>query len=243
MCGPMSDGKLRGIREPFPEEAVFIVGAGHFGGRAARILSRRGVAGIYVLDLDETSLAGLEDLPVTALRYDGVLFLAENFPRLHPTNTIVPAIPVHLAYEWLKRSLEGHYHFTQIPVPKEVKERLPHTWPGGEGSLLASYADFLCPDDCPEPDVCTVTGERREMPMHALLRGVAVPEFKVHMIRSRQLAPGLGGYAVEDLSRAAEAIAGKKEMNKWLLGTACKCHGILTAFEIRFASKNRERKD
>jgi hypothetical protein len=93
-----------------------------------------------------------------------------------------------------------------------------------------SYADFICPDDCPEPDVCTITGKRREKPLYELLRSLDVG-FRVHIIRSHQLAPGLGGYTVADLKRAAETLAGHRN-GKWLVGTACKCHGILTAFEI-----------
>jgi len=53
----------------------------------------------------------------------------------------------------------------------------------------------------------------------------------VHVIRSRQLAPGLGGYRVRDLKELLGKVseAGK---GKWLVATACNCHGIVTAMQV-----------
>ena len=161
-----------------------------------------------------------------------IQLLLKNYRSLDPSTIIVPAVPFHLAYEWLTRYVDGTYEVQKISVPEEIKPRLPHSWPGSEGSLLVSYADFVCPDDCPEPDFCTATGERREQPLHDLLRHLDLPGFHVHVIRSHQIAPGLGGYTVADLTGVAGELK-KTEMGKWLLGTACKCHGILTAFNIR----------
>ncbi|MCP4668372.1 MAG: hypothetical protein GY849_18665, partial [Deltaproteobacteria bacterium] len=115
--------------------------------------------------------------------------------------------------------------------PQAIEPLLPHTWPGSEGSLLISYADFVCPDDCSEPGCCTVTGERRERPLYDLLNDLDAGDFRMHVVRSRQLAPGLGGYEAGELEKAAQRIR-SEEKGKWLLGTSCKCHGILTALEI-----------
>ncbi len=220
------------IQDNIPEDAVFIIGAGHFGGRAARILSRVSKGPIFVVDREANRLSGLEGLAVDRIHRDAILFLSKNYHLLRPTNTVVPAVPLHLAYEWLKRHLEGKYHIEKIDIPKGIKPSLPHTWPGNDGSLLISYADFICPEDCPEPDLCTVTGEIRQRPLYKLLNHVDSTGFKIHIIKSIQLAPGLGGYKAGELSILAEKLI-RKDMGKWLLGTACKCHGILTAFEIR----------
>ncbi len=215
-----------------PSDAVIVIGAGHFGRRAAVILTRGGGKPVIVIDHDPSRLAGLKDLPVKAILGDGVAFLIANNERLVPETTVVPAVPIHLAFEWLKASIGHQTTVVRAPVPKEVWGRLPHTWNGSEGSVLVSYADFVCPDDCPEPEVCTVSGERREQPLHALLGSLQVEGFQVHIVRSRQLAPGLGGYCLADLleleTRVKIAAGGR-----WLLGSACKCHGILTACNIR----------
>jgi len=219
------------FREELPEDAVFIIGAGHFGNRAARILSRESDAPLFVVDVDKDALFQVKDLTVKTIAYDGIPFLVENYSVLNPLNTIVPAIPAHLAFEWMKCHLDKEYKIRKIGVPEEIKPLLPYTWIGSEGSLLVSYADFVCPDDCPEPEFCTATGERRERPLHDLLNHVDLLDFRVHVIRSHQLAPGLGGYKVGDLKTAAEKLTGS-EADKWLLGTACKCHGIFTALEV-----------
>lgn len=214
----------------YHEDAVFIVGAGHFGARAARILSGRSNAPVFVVDPNREAILSLNGLSVQAIHKEGVQFLLENIHRMNVASTIVPALPRHLAYEWLVRFLAAGISAKQIPLP-QTGDPLPNVFPASEGSTLVSYADFLCPDDCPEPVHCTVTGEKREQPLYALLRDLRLPPFQVHIIRSHQLAPGLGGYRVGDLRETAERIMGAGA-RKWVLGTACKCHGILTAFEL-----------
>jgi hypothetical protein len=220
------------LDDRLPENAVLIIGAGHFGGRAARILTRKSDSLIYVVDKDETSLAGIQDLPVERILYDGVRFLVENLSFLSPSNVIIPALPVHLAFEWLRHCLRKDFIVKQIGVPGSIKPFLPHTWPGSEGSLLVSYADFRCPDDCPEPgDYCTVTGEKRGTPLYKLISQLNPMDFGIHIIRSRQLAPGLGGYKVDNLREMLIKVEAKGT-GKWLIGTACKCHGTITGMEI-----------
>ncbi len=220
------------FREEISEDAVFIIGAGHFGNRAARILSQESDSPLFVVDVDENTLLQVKDPQVKTIAYDGILFLTENYPVLNPLNTIVPAVPVHLAFELLKRHLDRKFEIEKIAIPEEIKPLLPNTWTGSEESLLVSYADFVCPDDCQEPEFCTVTGERREQPLHDLFNNLDLFDFRIHVIISRQLAPGLGGYRIGDLKMAVEKLV-RGEEQKWLLGTACKCHGILTAFKIR----------
>ena len=215
-------------------KAVLIIGAGRFGRRAARILSTGPdrAASILVLDRDPSRVAALQELDVQTRVCEGVDFLVRNSASLDPSSTIVPAVPLHLAFLWLKRYLYTKYDFRQVPVPIAVKPQLPFTWQGNEGSLLVSYADFRCPEDCPEPPLyCTVTGKRRELPLYQLLSRLDLPGYGIHIIRSRQLAPGVGGYTVADLKRLLKRFE-RSRRKRWLLGTACRCHGVLSALEI-----------
>jgi len=225
--------------DPIDEKTVFIIGAGHFGARAARIIRQRSEAPVFVVDPDEKGLSSLGDLRVERIQGDGVQFLLDNFHYLRDANIIVPALPVHLAYEWLIRYLPETVETRKVPVP-ETNPPLPHACPASEGSTLVSYADFLCPDDCPEPVYCTVTGEKREQPLYALLKNLQLPPFRVHIIRSHQLAPGLGGYKAGDLRETAERVI-TDGAGMWILGTSCKCHGILTAFELNDLSQSSQR--
>jgi len=226
-------GKSSGILEgQIPEKAVFIIGAGHFGSRAARLINQDGThAPIYLVDSDAERLSGVEGIHLKKISTDGVEFLVRNFHRLGHGNMIIPAVPLHLAYEWLAGYVGDVVRVRRIPVPEAAKTSLPQTWPGNDGSLLVSYADFLCPDACPEPEFCTVTGERRDRPLHDLLAGLKLHGFKVYVIRSRQLAPGLGGFKAEELERLASQVS-KHVPGKWVLGTACRCHGVITAFQV-----------
>ena len=216
----------------FPDDVCLIVGAGHFGERAARILRETSDSPILIVDKNEDRIESIEALHIEKMVSDGISFLVKNIQSLSPSSLIIPAIPVHLASEWLKIYLEKHgWKIKPGKVPKEVMSRLPYSWQGTGGTLLISYADFLCPDDCPEPsDHCPVTCEKRSEPLHELLNRLSVPHHQMHVIRSRQLAPGLGGYKVEDLTNLYMKVSHGE--GRWLVGTACKCHGALTGVEV-----------
>jgi hypothetical protein len=213
-------------------KAIIIIGAGHFGQRAATLLSSLEHSSLWIVDRDLTKLKKIGNIGAKRIAQDGVQFLAKHFSHLAPSTFIIPAVPVHLAFEWLRASLNKKDSIEQISVPKGVAPRLPHTWDGSEGSLLASYADFRCPEDCPEPaNCCTVTGKKRGTPLYRLLTQLEPRGFRVHVIRSRQLAPGVGGYRVRDLKELLGKVSeGRK--GKWLVATACKCHGVMTAMQF-----------
>lgn len=218
----------------FPPQAVFILGAGHFGRRAALLLLREHRASeLYAVDTEEEALSFLRDRGMQGIRADAVGFAVENVRFMRPGHLLIPAVPLHLAFEWLKGHLGPRYTFRVLGIPRGALGRVPQVWNGQNGDVLVSYADFLCPDDCPEPDCCTVTGERREHPMYAVLAALDLGEdFGICIVRSRQIAPGLGGYRARDLMEMAAAVA-SGEKPRWVLGTACRCHGVLSAFEIR----------
>ncbi|MBW1999295.1 MAG: hypothetical protein JRJ29_15215 [Deltaproteobacteria bacterium] len=152
---------------------------------------------------------------------------------LGPSTIIIPALPLHLAFEWLERDLAEKYTPERIEIPEAAKASLPYAWQGKHMSLLASYADFLCPEDCPEPpEHCTVTGEKRAKTLYELLNGLEIPGYYIHVVKSRQMGPGVGGYRVMELKRLKDNIlsAGR---GKWIIATACKCHGVLSAMELK----------
>jgi hypothetical protein len=212
---------------PVPDESVIVIGAGRFGKRAVRILSATGGI-VTVVDKDPeavSSLAGDRVIPIVS---DGVAFMRRSFTDLSPETLIVPALPVHLAYEWLSRGSEGAFGLERTVVPEGIAPSGVHCWPATEGSVLVSYADFICPDDCPEPERCTVTGERRELPLYRRLQELRLEGWQIAVIRSRQLAPGLGGYRARDLKDLAERVKGFPE-GPCLICTSCSCHGVITA--------------
>ena len=214
-----------------PDGGAVVIGAGRFGGRAARILAGTLSGPVVVCDGDSGALDELGSLRVERVVCDGIEFLSERASLMGADTLIVPAIPVHCAFEWIKTRTTAAKRLTVLPVPPAVHEGVPHSWVSADGSVPVSYAGFMCPDNCPEPDVCTVTGTARPEPMYRRLGRLHCPGFRSLVIRSRQLAPGVGGFTVSDLAGAMEMIADAG--GPWLLATACKCHGIVTAFELK----------
>lgn len=219
--------------DSFSENDVLIIGAGHFGRRAASILTKKSETKLWIVDKNDKSLAQLPDSHSNKILCDGVDFLVRHFHALGPKMTIIPALPLHLASEWLKNFVQGEYEIRQIPISEELKELFPHCWVGSEESLLVSYADFQCPEDCPEPaDFCTVTKKRHESPLFERIRQIHLSDHRVHVIQSHQLAPGLGGYRVIDLEGLLESVR-EAGYGNWLIGTACRCHGTISAVKVQ----------
>jgi hypothetical protein len=213
-------------------KAIIIIGAGHFGQRAAALMNSTPHTSLWIVDRNVAKLKKMGNIGAKRIAEDGVHFLAKHCSHIAPTTFIIPAIPVHLAFEWLRTYMSENGAIEQIPVPRSVALRLPHTWNGSEGSVLASYADFRCPDNCPEPpNRCTVTGKKRGTPLYRLLAQLEPRGFGVHVIRSRQLAPGVGGYRVKDLKELVRNVS-KGRKRKWLVATACKCHGVVSAMQV-----------
>jgi len=184
---------------------------------------------LVVVDRDEAALNGLEAPNLRTVRADGVEYLVEH---LHPDRApawIVPCLPVHLAFEWLKRRLGRLGRI--VPVPDAFGQDLPNPMAADQGGLYLSYADFFCPDDCPEPaDVCTHTGLPRRGTLFRDLADRTWPGFTMLVLRSRQLAPGLGGYRPLDLFALEDRA--RQTGGRLLLATACRCHGVLHGLEI-----------
>ena len=209
---------------------LLVLGAGHFGQRAVTLLSKRVKGKVWVIDKDWQSLEQVTEPNVERVQTDAVEFLLSKAKSLPEETHIVPAVPFHLAYEFAKRTVRRTLATRSLPVPLDLKKALPYVWEGADGSFLVSYANFRCPDNCPEPLYCTVTGEKRDKPLFTLLRELRADGFRVYIIRSRQMAPGVGGYDLADLLRLCFAL--ERGPGKWLVGTACKCHGVLSGLEI-----------
>ncbi|MCL6611892.1 MAG: hypothetical protein K6T66_10185 [Peptococcaceae bacterium] len=219
------------------EKTFWIMGCGRFGRIAAsRLMAKYPRACFTVVDLSVRSLGLLSDLPapVRAVQSDAAGFLADNLAGEDIPSYIVPAVPVHLAYEWLKRKLQPVFELEKIPVPEQAARRLPNPVPGGTGTLYSSYADFVCPDNCPEPEsICTVTRQKRKGLLYRDYLNLNIEGFVSLGIRSVQLAPGVGGYKPEVLWPVLEKVRQTGTAKDYLLSTACLCHGVMDAFRLR----------
>ncbi|RPH52521.1 MAG: potassium transporter [Desulfobacteraceae bacterium] len=209
-------------------ETIWIAGMGRFGLRALRQLSEQQKERKFVLiDQVREKLEPGKGANCTLEQADGVDFLEHNLRPGDEPDWIIPALPLHLAAEWCLRRL-GPKRFRREPsLPPDMDLLLPNPMRGSSGDIYVSHASFRCPDNCCEPaDICTVTRIPRKQNMFDLLEQLCVPSFESLMIRSHQLAAGVGGYRGKQLFlllRQAETAKGDL-----LISTACRCHGVMT---------------
>ena len=208
--------------------SYLILGAGKFGRLALKRLTRQDAAASFVVvDRDPAALAlTLDGLPGrTRVVAEAVAFLVQHLGGDCPWDWIIPMAPVHVAFNWLLAGPLAGSAWRPAEVPEALAGLIPGARRGPQGELYLSRAQHLCPDDCAEPEVCPVTGESRDLPLHQELASLHLAGYEIRVIPSRQLAPGVGGYPpwrLLDLARDLSASTGKV-----LIATACRCHGVI----------------
>jgi len=226
----MSDGKQMG--------RIWILGAGRFGRRAAdTLLGRFPSASITVIDKYQKAPVSAEirkwvhRKKIQLIREEGVGFLKKHLNASDGPDWIVPAIPLHVAFEWIKADLESSCGIREISVPEPVFALLPNPMRGRNQAVYTSNADFVCPENCAEPEtICTCTRKPRPRILHDFLAAVEYRNFRSIVVVSRQLASGVGGYSPEALFEAkAKVLSSDAPI---LLSTACKCHGVMHAARV-----------
>lgn len=204
---------------------VLILGGGRFGRLAAQRLGGRVLALAEVAP--QPDLAGL-GVPIWPLEAVAAANQALASPR--PPAWLVPCVPLHFLAHWLLASLAGQGAYP-LPVPRSAEAGLPLLGRGQEGQLYLSLTDTLCPDDCPEPaHICPKTGQPRGLPLYQRLDALSLPGWGTGVLRSHQLAPGVGGLAAGEMLALRQRLA--RQGGRWLVGTACRCHGVLSGLEL-----------
>ena len=212
----------------------WIIGGGKFGRKAAKTLGKANPSDqITLVEQKKSVCRQIRHRGYQMVCTDGIQYLAQHLISAHHPDWIVPAIPIHVAYEWIRIKLSASQQALRIPVPAKLIGKLPHPIKGTAGQLYISIADFKCPDNCPEPpDICTHTGKPRPMILHEFLKSIQHNDFKSIVIRSHQLAPGVGGYKPSELFEALKKV--ETARTPVLLSTACSCHGVMDVFRSGF---------
>lgn len=211
-----------------PPQNLLILGAGRFGRIAAQRLHKRFPAASFLV-VDESSekiQALTAAVPLPAIVEDGITFLEHT--RIAEDLWIIPAIPVHVGYLWLRSQLAHRGSVEHLPVPGEIDGQVPNPFRGAHGTLYASYATFRCPDSCSEPaEICTHTGKPRLGNLFQDLGTLAAVDFSPHVIRSHQLCPGVGGYTGRQLQDLLQEVHSRP--GRHLIATSCRCHAVINA--------------
>ena len=209
--------------------SYLVLGAGKFGQLALKRLANQDPeARFLVVDIRGAALEEAQalGLPGTELlQADAVSYLAAHLAPEFPWDWLIPMVPVHVAYAWLREGPLAGTDWKPIEVPGELESLSALALRGPEGELYLSEARHLCPDDCDEPAVCPVTGEDRDPPLFLRLAETSPQGMRTLVVASLQLAPGVGGYKPRRLLELAQEIAGSND--PVLVATACRCHGVV----------------
>lgn len=208
-------------------ENIWIIGSGQFGILAAKWLIRQGRAmNLTLVDQDPEALKQAERLGCRVEEAEGAAFLDAGLVRDGGPDWIIPAVPIHLAWDWCRLKM-GKERLVPASLPQGLKKRLPNPMDGAKGEIYVTHADFLCPPNCNEPDKrCTWTGKPRKEDMFRLLARVHFPGVRPVVIHSVQLGPGLGGYPPNALFEFLANIG--QCPGPLFAATACRCHGVIS---------------
>ena len=211
-----------------------IVGGGKYGCYAAEFLKEKGRS-FVVVDIDPNCLVasrlGLRASSEVGSRgayfklgdLETVLNILENLD----VEFMFPTVPTHLAADLagLKFGLEPWAGGIDSMLP-----RLPQAvvLQAGKGKLVVSFnRDNSCMDKCAMPDVCPSSGVRKPCKMTDLVSYASPDAF---MLLSHSMAPGLGALKGAEL---AQFFVWAEKKEKFVVATACDCHGVVTAFQKR----------
>ncbi len=96
----------------------------------------------------------------------------------------------------------------------------------GKGSVVVSYnRDRECLPMCNAPERCPVTDIVKPAPMYRMLRFACIDGY---ILESHQLKPGIGALKGEEVKML---IKWAKNKDRMIVGTACRCHGVVTALK------------
>jgi hypothetical protein len=213
-------------------KSIWILGAGRFGLKAAKKFSRKNeYIELTIVEKNSEICHQVKKLGINTVCMDGVEYLFQHLKSINSPDWIIPAIPVHVAYEWIRAKLKNNYTLTKIPFPRKVKTSLPNVFQGERGGIYISMADFMCPENCSEPDNnCPHTGKPRLFNLYQKLESIGHDQFQSVVVQSQQLFPGVGGYTPQALFHALDVI--RSSSIPVLLSTACRCHGVMHAFKL-----------
>ena len=234
---------------------IVVVGGGCYGGYYVRQLGRAERAGavswerLLVVDRDAscpvTRLPAGERPPrleVVAEDWDAFFeqFLADAAadPVTASGDAIVPSpLMPHLMAGWLMSRARARWPDREVaiaPLGRTPDVRWERA--GEDHTHYVSFADWMCPINCIEPEVCPHTRGPRDWSMPPALREYAAAESAAgrpvegpYLFRCLHRAYGVGMLDVRDIVEADAAIAarGAQGPATFLVGTVSHCHGAL----------------
>ncbi len=238
---------------------VIVVGGGCYGAFYAAQLAKAGAQGrvelrrVVVVDRDPDCRARRE-LPHAPDRefvtqdwsafFDRFLGTASPAAPGEPADCIVPSPHMpHLMFAWVLRRARARWPgraITVEPVPGIVGTAYDRS--GADHTRYVSFADWVCPTHCIEPEMCPAIGSRRTWDMGEAVAGLAArlrargePVHGPALFVCRHQVFGVGTFAVDAVlagdALVAHAGAGAGPAGV-LIGTISRCHGAVNLLKL-----------
>ncbi|MHA1271430.1 MAG: hypothetical protein ACTSPY_16675 [Candidatus Helarchaeota archaeon] len=233
----------------FKSKRILIIGGGKVGIEALNFCRKNNLIPYFVDNNPECIVHGVVDQIITNLndindfQFDkSVLFVIDlkYLPKLINAinfDYLIPAIPIHVIGKlvidyFLTKNIRIKPSKELIHlVYKKIDKILVYKYDETMGIIISSYMppDQICKPNCIEYLVCPITKIRKEKPLYEYLKEITI-NYQSMIIISEQLKPSLGGISItsiKGLFKYLNSITGK-----FIIGTSCKCHGIINAFEF-----------
>jgi hypothetical protein len=215
-----------------------IIGGGKYGCQAIEYLRQQKKA-FLVVDTDPYCLAvkrfKLKTFKSSISESEGFVNgglseVLELINKLEP-EYIFPTAPVHIAADLAK------IKFELVPWGEAIADILPKlpeavVLEAGNERLVVSFnKGHNCIENCSMPEVCPSSGIKKPCTMTKLMRFASPGAF---IMVSYSMAPGMGALKGSEL---LELFKWAKAKEKFVVATACDCHGVFSAFQKRFKAK------
>jgi len=100
---------------------LWILGAGQFGQIAAEALRRKYADAEFIMvEKSEAVCRQMANINTTIICGDGIEFLKENLKNPDEPDWIIPVIPVHVAFEWIKAKMPSWWRLEKITIPEPL---------------------------------------------------------------------------------------------------------------------------
>ena len=240
---------------------IVVVGGGCYGSYYVRQLCRANRAGavgwdrVLVIDRNrDCAVASVEEAGLTSPApvlvvaewttfFDDYLSAWATSPDSRPSDAIVPSpLMPHLLYEWVRDRARGRWPNRQVETrPIIATPDTPWESSAPDGTRYVSYATWICPVNCIEPDICPHTRSERTWTMPR-----AMQEFVERSTVDQKLTGplvfhcthrmyGVGMIPVSTVVEADRFVAStaEHESAEVLVATVSHCHGAMNVLSIR----------
>ncbi len=209
-----------------------IIGGGKYGCHAIDLLKEK-ERSFVVVDVDPNCQAMKRfELKISdQIHFNGEQFVQGDLKKavelidLLKPEYVFPTAPVHIAADM------AQIKFALSPWVEAINGILPNLPPtivlfAGKGKLIVSFnRDHKCLEMCSMPEICPSSKIRKPCTMTRLMSFASPESF---ILVSHSMAPGMGALKGTELLEFFRWAETKRE---FVVGTACDCHGVFSAFK------------